>query len=134
LIVLGGALGTAGRAALEGAYSPAVDALPWVTLVINVAGSFLLAMLLEALSTAGADRGWRRAVRLAVGTGVLGGFTTYSTFMVESAERLRESHLVVAGAYLVGSVLLGLAAAGAGIAAAAAMRRAHGRSPRGTDR
>ncbi len=95
--------------------------------MINVVGSFVLGVLVEALSAAGPDRGARRAVRLTLGTGVLGGFTTYSTFMVETADRLRDGHLLTALAYLVGSVILGLAAAALGISIAshAHRRRRH---------
>lgn len=132
LIALGGACGTAVRAALEGAFPPAPGAVPWTTLAINVAGSFLLGLLLETLSAAGPDHGARRAVRLALGTGVLGGFTTYSTFMIETADRLREGHQVVAVAYLLGTVLVGLASAYAGIATASRThRRLAGRSTGG---
>ena len=114
-IMLGGGLGTAARAGLETLFPPAPAALPWTTLMINVIGSFVLGVLVEALSAAGPDRGARRAVRLTLGTGVLGGFTTYSTFMVETADRLRDGHVLVALAYLFGSVILGLAAAALGI-------------------
>jgi CrcB protein len=124
LIVLGGALGTGARAALEQSFPPAPAGVPWTTLAINVAGSFLLGLLLASLSAAGPDRGPRRGVRLTLGTGVLGGFTTYSTFIVETADRLREGHTVLAVAYLLGSVLVGLIAAGAGITTATRVHRA----------
>lgn len=88
LICLGGALGTGARylislwlAGLAGA------AFPLGTLVVNVAGSFLLAAIVElSLATAliGPD------ARLILGTGVLGGFTTYSTFNYETLALLRE--------------------------------------------
>lgn len=128
LIMLGGGLGTAARAGLETLFPPAPAALPWTTLLINVIGSLVLGVLVETLSAAGPDRGARRAVRLTLGTGVLGGFTTYSTFMVETADRLRDGHVPVALAYLVGSVILGLAAAALGISIAShahRRRRAH---------
>ena len=129
LIMLGGGLGTAARASLETLFPPAPAALPWTTLTINVIGSFVLGVLVETLSVAGPDRGIRRAARLTLGTGVLGGFTTYSTFMVESADRRRDGYVLVALAYLVGSVILGLAAAAVGISIAShAHRRRRGRT------
>ena len=123
LIMVGGALGTAARAGLETHFPSAPAALPWTTMAINLIGSFVLGVLVETLSVAGPDRGIRRAARLTLGTGVLGGFTTYSTFMVESADRLRGGHALLALAYLVGSVILCLLAAGLGIVMAS---RAHG--------
>jgi CrcB protein len=123
LIMLGGGLGTAARAGLETLFPPAPAAVPWTTLLINVIGSFVLGVLVEALSAAGPDRGVRRAVRLTLGTGVLGGFTTYSTFMVETADRLRDGHVSVALAYLLGSLVLGLVAAAFGISIASLARR-----------
>jgi CrcB protein len=93
-------------------------------LAINLIGAFVLGVLLEALSAAGPDRGVRRAMRLTLGTGILGGFTTYSTFMVETADRLRSGHALLAIAYLVGSVIAGLLAAGLGISTAWRARRA----------
>ena len=126
LIVVGGAVGTAARAALEQAFPASPAGVPWVTLIINVAGSFLLGVLLDALARTGPDEGRRRAVRLTLGTGVLGGFTTYSTFMLETVDRLRDGHAALAVAYLVGSIALGLAAAGAGIATSEWFGRSEG--------
>lgn len=114
LIFLGGSLGTAARAALENAAPAAPTGIPWATLLINVAGSLLLGALLEVLARTGHDTGWRRSTRLTVGTGVLGGFTTYSTFAVETVQRLSPETYAVAVAYALGSVLLGGCAAAAG--------------------
>lgn len=115
LILLGGTVGTAARAALETLFPAAPTALPWTTLAINLMGSFLLGVLVETLSASGPDRGVRRGIRLTIGTGVLGGFTTYSTFMVETADRLRNGYALLALTYLVGSVIICLLAAGLGI-------------------
>lgn len=131
LIFVGGTLGTALRAALESA-SPAQPAgIPWATLAINVAGSLLLGVLLEVLARSGPDTGWRRAARLTLGTGVLGGFTTYSTFAVESVQRLSPDAYVVGLAYAVGSIALGVGAAAAGYTGA---RRLAGRRSAGAIR
>ena len=96
---------------------------PWVTFWINVVGSVVLGALLEALSRAGDDSGWRRAVRLGVGTGVVGGFTTYSTFVLEIDQLARAGALPLAAAYALISVIVGLAAAAAGMAAVSALAR-----------
>lgn len=77
-VVIGGAFGVLARALL---LLPVGDpaAVPWATLGVNAAGSFLLGILVGALD----DR--RPRVRAFLGTGVLGGFTTYSAFAVETA-------------------------------------------------
>lgn len=83
LIWLGGALGTAARAGL-GAWLPA----GWMsapTLLANVGGAFLIGLLYQWLILRAADGEPRRDLRLFVGTGFLGGFTTYSALAVQSA-------------------------------------------------
>lgn len=124
LVLVGGAVGTGIRDALERANPAPAGGWPWTTFVINVTGSFVLAVLLESLALGGPDAGWRRVLRLGVGTGVLGGFTTYSTFAVETAHLLgadpggAHGAVLVGVGYAVGSVVLGVAAAWAGLALA----------------
>lgn len=127
LIFVGGTLGTGARAALENAAPASPGGIPWTTLLINVVGSLLLGALLETLARSGADAGWRRGARLTVGTGVLGGFTTYSSFAVESVQRVSSGAYAVGLAYAVASILLGVAAAATGYVMA---RRLTGRRDR----
>lgn len=115
LVVVGGAIGTLARYLLSAAI-PAVDGIPLGIFVINVVGAFLLGMLLAALSRSGPDHGWRRSVRLGVGTGVMGGFTTYSTFAVGADGLFTGSHVGLGIAYAVATVIVGAAASFAGIA------------------
>lgn len=110
VIVVGGMVGTVVRAGLESAMPAGVGQWPWTTFWINISGSFVLGLLLELLS-AGEDTGWRRTLRLGVGTGVLGGYTTYSTFSVETVGLLRAGLWLPAAGYAVISVLGGIAAA-----------------------
>lgn len=128
LIGLGGALGTAVRSALETALPAAAGTWPWSTFCINVTGAFVLAVLLESLSVLGPDEGWLRGIRFGVGTGMLGGYTTYSTFMVEAARLGRSGDHVIAFGYVAATVLLGFVAAWAGMSAVSALQR---RSRRG---
>ena len=123
IIFTGGALGTFTRAVLEDAFPARAGGVPWTTLGVNVAGALLLGLLLEALTRTGPDAGWRRTVRLGVGTGLLGGFTTYSTFAVETVERLAPGSLVVGLAYPLVSVVLGVIAAAVGYRIAHRLRR-----------
>lgn len=81
--------------------------MPWATLVTNLVGAFVLATLLEVLVHAGPDEGIRRAVRLCLGTGLLGGFTTYSTLAVESGQRVMSGYWLLGIAYLLTSVAAG---------------------------
>lgn len=117
----GGSLGCGLRALLELA-GPASGGFPLATLLINFAGAFLLGLLLESLLLCGDDSGVRRRLRLTLGTGVLGGFTTYSTFAIESVDLLRSGRLGAAASYVVITVAIGIAAAWAGIACARRMR------------
>ncbi|MEW1954799.1 CrcB family protein [Terrabacter sp. NPDC080008] len=114
LIFLGGALGTSARAALEDAAPAQPAGVPSTTLAINVVGSLLLGALLEVLARTGPDAGWRRAARLTLGTGLLGGFTTYSTFAVETVQRLSPDTYAVGLVYALVSIALGIAAAAGG--------------------
>jgi CrcB protein len=111
LIVAGGSLGTFVRWWLESRFGAPPGAWPWTTFWINLSGSFALGVLLDALAATGEDVGWRRYVRLGVGTGVLGGYTTYSTFAVEAVELGRAGSVGLMLLYGLGSVALGLALA-----------------------
>lgn len=111
LIGVGGAVGTTVRSQLETAFPTGAGAWPWTTFWINVSGALVLGALLETLAVLGPDQGWRRLTRLGVGTGVLGGYTTYSSFVVETAVLGRGSHYVLAAGYDVVSLVLGFAVA-----------------------
>lgn len=111
VIGIGGTVGTAARAWLEAVFAPPPGTWPWVTFWINVGGSFVLGALLEVLAETGRDVGWRRGLRLGLGTGVLGGFTTYSTFSVETVQLLGTGALLSGFGYAIGSVTAGLGTA-----------------------
>ncbi len=118
LIGLGGAVGTMARFGIESTILPAANGWPTATFLINISGAFILAVLLESLSLRGPDDGWRRRIRLGVGTGVLGGYTTYSSFMVETALLGGAGRYLIAFGYAAISVLLGVIAAWAGMTVA----------------
>lgn len=106
LVALGGTVGTAARLAL-GLVLPDAGGIPVAVLLANILGALLIGILAARLP-ASTD------LRLTLGTGVLGGFTTYSAFMTGTIALWAEAP-VLAGAYAVGSLVLGLAAAALGL-------------------
>lgn len=127
LVFVGGTLGTAGREALT-LLIPSSGGVPWAVLIANLAGAFALGALLEALARRGADHGRRRMLRLLLGTGFLGGFTTYSALATDTAVLwgAGAAGLDAAGlgaVYAVGTALVGAVATLAGILLAAALHR-----------
>ncbi|MDX6232024.1 MAG: fluoride exporter [Nocardioidaceae bacterium] len=121
LVAVGGAAGTLTRHGI----AEALDAdrlFPLATFLVNVTGSFALGALLAALlvrdHSAPANR-----LRLLLGTGFLGGYTTYSALAVETDTLLRGDHVALGLTYAAGSVVAGVLAAYAGVASARAVVR-----------
>lgn len=106
LVAAGGTAGTAARLGL-GLMLPDVGGFPVAVLVANVVGALLIGLLAARLPATA-------ELRLALGTGVLGGFTTYSAFMTGTLSLWADAP-VIAVAYAVGSLTLGLAAAALGL-------------------
>lgn len=129
IVALGGAIGTGVREALSLAI-PAVGAFPMGIFIINITGAFALGIALELLLRLGPDEGRRRWLRLFVGTGFLGGYTTYSTFAIGTAEAITGGHAAIGILYGLLSIIAGAAAAFAGIAISAEAHR-WGTSPKG---
>ncbi|WP_344373114.1 CrcB family protein [Agromyces tropicus] len=115
LVAAGGMVGTALREALA-MVVPSPDVFPLATFAANLLGAFTLGLLLERLTHSGPDVGARRGIRLLVGTGVLGGFTTYSGLATATAVLVADGSWAWAVAYSVGTVLAGAAMSVAGIA------------------
>jgi CrcB protein len=106
-IALGGALGALARWSLAEALPHAPDQVPWATLLTNVTGCFAIGVLLVVLAARWPDS---RLLRPLLGTGVLGGFTTFSTYALDTRNLLAAGRPALAAAYLFGSVLVGLLA------------------------
>jgi CrcB protein len=102
VIGLFGAVGAVARFLLDGVVSARADSIfPWGTLVVNLTGAFALGFVTGKLSG---------DAQLLVGTGLLGGYTTFSTWMFES-HRLGEDGALRAGVVnLLGSLILGILA------------------------
>ncbi len=108
VIAVGGGTGSVLRYLLARAVPRDADAFPTATLITNLVGALLLGALVVAVTEV-----WRphRLVRPALGTGVLGGFTTFSTFAVEVRSLPRPDALL----YLVVSVVGGVVLAAVGM-------------------
>ena len=115
LVALGGAIGAATRYGVSLAFGARADGWPVATFAINVFGSLLIGVLAGWLTTRGdAGEPWR----LFLGVGVLGGFTTFSAYSLETLRLIERQDYIGAGTYSVGSVLAGLAAVAIGVAIA----------------
>jgi CrcB protein len=112
-IAAGGALGASARVGLGTAFPVAPSGFPWTIFVINVVGCLLIGALMVLVIEV-----WpaRRLVRPFLGVGVLGGFTTFSTYVVEIEQLLDAGAVAVALAYLGGTVIAALAATWVGLA------------------
>jgi CrcB protein len=106
LVVIAGGIGVAARYAIGQAVSP--ESLGTVTLAINVAGSAMLGFLVAARDL------FPREIDVALAVGLLGGFTTFSTFTVDVFMDWRGGREDEAIFYLFASVVFGLGAAALG--------------------
>ena len=113
VIAAGGMLGAAARHLAEVTWSAGDGAVPWATLAINVTGCLLLGVLMVLVVEAGDAH---PLVRPFLGVGVLGGFTTFSTYTGEVAVLLADGHPARALGYLLGTVVAALAAVTLGVA------------------
>jgi fluoride exporter len=110
-IALAGAIGAVARYRIGLAIG--VRSFPWATLVVNVVGTLLLAFVVAGPATSR----WSPTTTAAVATGLLGAFTTFSTFGYETFTLLRTGREGLAVAYVLLSLLGGLGAAALGYAA-----------------
>ena len=109
LIACGGGLGAVLRWWLAGLVKAPVNGFPLGIFLVNVSGCFLFGLLHGFCQSRGEE--WR----LALLTGVLGGFTTFSTFGWDSYQLLRNGQLWIAAVNALGSVLAGVLAVWAGV-------------------
>lgn len=109
-VALGGALGSVARFIISKWMTSVV--FPWGTFVVNITGCFLIGLLwaMSMKNTSVPDH-----IKLFLMTGICGGFTTFSTFSIESITLLREGKISLFLAYSLGSVVLGFLATFAAI-------------------
>jgi CrcB protein len=123
VVAAGGALGSAGRWALSLALPHAPGGFPWSTLAVNVSGSAAMGALVVWVLAMERPHPWLRPF---LGVGILGGWTTYSAYMLDALDLLAAGRTLAAAAYVLGSLAAGLAAVGLGVAAG---EQAFGRRP-----
>jgi CrcB protein len=115
LVAAGGAVGALARYGLTKAFPVDPGHFPATTLAINLSGAFALGALLEVLARRGFPEHW---LRMLVGVGVLGAFTTFSTLADETALLLRAGDTGTAVAYVAASLVGGVVTVGLGLVAA----------------
>jgi CrcB protein len=122
-VALGGALGSVARYACSSLASRWLgDGFPWGTLFVNVSGSFAIGFLAALVSADGRPL-LSSDARAFVTIGVLGGFTTFSSFSLETLNLVRGGAIGAAGANIALSLALCLLGAWLGFAAAALLNR-----------
>lgn len=124
LVALGGAVGTGARHLVNGAVV-AQDGWPIATFGVNVLGAFVLGLVLQLLVPSGesAESTRTQRLRLGLGTGLLGGFTTFSSVAIELERMLAAGALAVAATYALATLVCGIAAAAVGVVLGAHRRR-----------
>jgi CrcB protein len=111
-VSVGGVLGSLTRYVVGELLPTPEHGFPWSTLLVNVSGALLLGTLVVLLlERFPADR----YARAFLGTGFLGAYTTFSTYLVETVLLARDGYVTRATAYLLGSLVVGLLAAWLGI-------------------
>lgn len=112
-ISAGGALGSLARWGVAELFPHPDDRVAWGTFVANATGALLLGLLMAFMADVWATT---RYVRPFLGVGVLGGYTTFSTWMLDTRGLLAAGEPTRAAAYLFGTLVVGLVAVFAGLA------------------
>jgi CrcB protein len=125
-VAFGGALGSVARYFLSGAVANAFgETFPWGTIIINITGSFVIGFFATLTSPDG--RVFVSGItRQFVMTGICGGYTTFSSFSLQTLNLMRDEEWLYAGANITGSVVLCLIAVWLGHLAAAAINQLKG--------
>ncbi|MCK2216354.1 fluoride efflux transporter CrcB [Actinomadura sp. ATCC 31491] len=111
-IAAGGALGALARYGAQSALPAPPGGFPWATFAVNVTGCLLIGVLMVVITEV---RRAHRLVRPFLGVGVLGGYTTFSTYVVDVQRTLGAGAPVTALVYLAGTMAAALAAVATGM-------------------
>jgi fluoride exporter len=114
VIAVGGALGSLARWGLGEAFASGRDGFPWATFLENVSGGFALGVLMVLVIDVWSPS---RYVRPFFGVGVLGGYTTFSTYLLDTRNLIAADRAPLAAVYLFGTLAVGLAGVWVGIGA-----------------
>lgn len=118
-VMAGGALGVGARMALSGWIANLFgQTFPWGTLIVNVSGCVIIGMVAGLTGPDGAWMAsplWRQVIMI----GMLGGFTTYSSFSLQTIELLAEGEILYAAANIIGTLVLCLVGTWGGLTTAA---------------
>ena len=107
-VALGGAVGASARYGADKLIERSLGGLfPWSTFLINVSGCFLIGLCTSVFVERHHLPAW---LRVGIVVGVIGGYTTFSTFAAEALDLDEIHHIAVSSAYLVASVALGMVA------------------------
>jgi fluoride exporter len=120
VIAAGGAIGAGARYLVGLAWPTPAGSLPWATMAINVLGCALIGVLMVLVTEVWSGQ---RLVRPFVGTGILGGFTTFSTYAVDIQQLIAGGRPITALSYLLATVVGALAAVWAGTSVTRAVVR-----------
>lgn len=104
---VGGGLGALARYYIAGWVQPAGAAFNWGIFMVNISGGLLMGLIVEASAL---KLNLSPELRSFLTVGILGGYTTFSTFSLDSALLLQKGQYGLAAAYVVGSVVLSIAA------------------------
>lgn len=111
-VALGGGVGSAARYAVERAISLKWRGrFPWGVFMVNLSGAMLLGLFMGLVS-AGSDHS---LATILIGTGLLGGYTTFSTASIDAVRLARDGHRLMTLTYAVGTMLGTIVAALAGL-------------------
>jgi CrcB protein len=111
-VAVGGALGALGRYGIGLLLPHPSGAFPWATFLINVLGGLLIGMLIVVVTERGRAHPLARPFFV---TGILGGFTTFSTYAVDAQQLIAVGRVGVAGAYLAGTLVAAVGATWVGL-------------------
>ena len=110
LLAIGGATGTLLRFSVSEWFLNRTDGFPWATFCVNISGSFFIGILASLLPEQKLNEEWR----LFLFTGLLGGYTTFSSYSLESLALFRSGQTSQALSYILASNVLGILFAGGG--------------------